>query len=102
MKIYLCIKKLFVFFLVLMLIGCSPVVRMAVPTEHVVMFDREGKPLNPSGNFWFSDTRDPGLEAIEKYHTDFSYYSRESYDEFERHSERIINELMTFNQGKQI
>lgn len=85
------------------LAGCSPLVKMAVPTEHVVMFDKDGQPLNPTGNFWFSGLSNPGKDSIEKYHTDLAYsYPQENYSEYEQHTDRIINKMLEFNRDKSV
>lgn len=91
------IRFLFICAFALLFAGCSPLVKMTVPTEHVVMFDKDGKPLNPTGNFWFSEPSDPGADPIEKYHTDLAYsYPDEKFPEYEKHTDRIINKMMTF------
>jgi hypothetical protein len=84
-----------------MLTGCTPIPhKLKVPTEHVVMFDEDGRPLNPTGNFWFAKLPKPKEDSVEKYHTDLSWYENEDFDTFEGHTDKIIAKMKAFKTKK--
>jgi hypothetical protein len=64
------------------------------------MFDEDGRPLNPTGNFWFAKLHKPEEEAVEKYHTDLSWYENEDFKTFEAHTDKVIDKMKAFKTKK--